>query len=249
MGTKSSESNLRKRVTSVLIPLVPWVLLACGKGDEAVVAQKAEPPPTVNRQGSVLAASALRSGVSYSIIGEASVPGMKRSLDVRLRSKASAQELELVARELKARDRSPYERTFISYYLPGMPVGSGAWATTHFTPALEVKILGLSLADEAALSDGDSARGGALVGAWLDQRPVVSSRLSIRSEGGKLTLERKFKDSSSFECDLIEKQSPRGRRFDCIQKPRWGDHWIVTPKGDLELRDDDGLVTTASRMD
>ncbi len=34
------------------------------------------------------------------------------------------------------------ERTFIVYYLPGMDVDAGAWASSHFNPDLEIRIYG-----------------------------------------------------------------------------------------------------------
>lgn len=36
-----------------------------------------------------------------------------------------------------------YNKVFICWYLPGMVLDSGAWATTHFIPHLSVKILGV----------------------------------------------------------------------------------------------------------
>ena len=44
-----------------------------------------------------------------------------------------------------------YDRTFIEYYLPGMVDGCGAWATTHFTPRMEVVVLGFTAEDQRAM--------------------------------------------------------------------------------------------------
>src|ERR1039458_10482874 len=55
----------------------------------------------------------------------------------------SEEVLRAIATKLKNSDHGTYERTFISYYLPGMKVGSGAWATSHFDPDLEICILGV----------------------------------------------------------------------------------------------------------
>ena len=40
---------------------------------------------------------------------------------------------------LRTQER-PHERTFVCFYLPGMEVGAGAWATAHFKPNLKVWI-------------------------------------------------------------------------------------------------------------
>lgn len=85
--------------------------------------------------------------VVYSIISENEDGprklGIKRSIDVRLNHKVSEDVLRAIALKLKASDPKTYERTFICYYLPGQAVGAGAWATTHFNPGLEVRILDL----------------------------------------------------------------------------------------------------------
>ena len=90
-------------------------------------------------------------GGIYTIIRTEVVPGIKRSLDIRLNRTVSEEVLRAIATKLKNSDHGTYERTFISYYLPGMKVGSGAWATSHFDPDLEICILGVSTDQEELL--------------------------------------------------------------------------------------------------
>lgn len=77
----------------------------------------------------------------YTIINQDVFLAFKRSLDIRLIEKVSEDELTAIALRLKASDSKSYDRTFICYYLPGMQVGAGAWATTHFDPSLKVRFL------------------------------------------------------------------------------------------------------------
>ena len=86
--------------------------------------------------------------VTFTIISEEKTPGVKRTLEVRLNRQISQDALRLVAMKLRASDPNEYRRTFIGYYLPDMRVGAGGWATTHFNPDLEVKILNLQLYPE-----------------------------------------------------------------------------------------------------
>jgi len=74
----------------------------------------------------------------YSIIKKESIPSIKASIDVRLNREFNKTSIEKLARKLKKDLQEDYDRIFISYYLPGMKVGSGAWATSHFDPDLEV---------------------------------------------------------------------------------------------------------------
>jgi hypothetical protein len=63
--------------------------------------------------------------------------------DVCLKSEEAVRALTAISSRLYRRYRGrKYERVFICYYLPGMEVGAGAWATGHFNPELEVKVLG-----------------------------------------------------------------------------------------------------------
>ena len=186
--------------------------------------------------------------VSYSIIDSTAIAGIKRSLDVRLNKRVSEDTLHAIALKLKSQDSLAYDRTFITYYLPGMTVGAGAWATTHFTPDLEVKILGLSIEEEKKLSTAPAPAKREIVGWWLDEIPYASSRITIFHEGGKLYVERVFTDGSSLKEELVEKRSPLGRRFDQGEVGTAGDHWIIDSRGNLQLHDNDGLITTLRKI-
>jgi hypothetical protein len=78
---------------------------------------------------------------TYSIISKDEIRYEKISLNIRLSRKCSESQLSTIAREIKDRHVSgPYKRVFMLYYLPGMPVGDGAWATSHYTPSSGFKI-------------------------------------------------------------------------------------------------------------
>jgi len=187
-------------------------------------------------------------GPSYSIIRTNTVPGIKRSLSVRLNKKVSEQTLRSIALELKAQDSGDYDRTFITYYLPGMPVGSGAWATTHFNPRLKIEILGLSEDDEQRLVAQPVSPGRRIIGQWFDETPMVGGRLTIGEDGDRLFLEWTLKDGGTIKDDLVESKSPFGRRFDKVGGSGHGDCWVIGSDGNLQLRDNQGLITTARKI-
>ena len=95
--------------------------------------------------------SAIPADISYAVIDTDIVPSIKRSLDVRLNKKGSEGVLGTIALELKSNDSGQYDRTFIVYYLPGMTVGAGGWASTDFDPTLDVRILRLTGQEEQTL--------------------------------------------------------------------------------------------------
>ena len=78
------------------------------------------------------------------IVQDDSLHNIKRSVIVQLERPLSEAALERLAHTIRGRQDQQYERTFIEYYLPGMKVGAGAWATTHFDPHLKVTIWGFT---------------------------------------------------------------------------------------------------------
>lgn len=208
--------------------------------------QQSEPSQS-DQQRSKLQEATIPSDVSFSIIDSHTLPSVMRSLEVRLNRKVSEQTLRAIALKLKAQPPA-YDRTMIFYYLPGMSVGTGAWATTHFTPDLEVRILGLTAEDENKLVTQPEPANRDMIGRWLDESPFMGSRITIFREKGKLFIEQTYKDGSGHKRELVERKSPLGRRFDAVEGSRNGDHWVLGSDGNLQVRDNDGLIATATKI-
>jgi hypothetical protein len=181
--------------------------------------------------------------VSYSVIQADIVLGIRKSIDVRLTKKVSEATLRAIALELKAGDSRLYDRTFIVYYLPDMPVGAGGWATTHFDPGLEVRILGL--AEEAERVDAVAAAISTRedIGRWLDERS--GSQIVMYRDRGILYVERYFSDGSVLKEELVETTSQLGRRFESKGGSSLGGHWVIDRTGALQIRDNVGLISKA----
>lgn len=186
--------------------------------------------------------------VTYTIIGTDILPGIKRSLDIRLNRKTSEDVLRLIAIKLKNADEREYQRTFIVYFLPGMRVGGGAWATTHFDPNLTVRILGLTSEEESSLISEPQKPSREVIGRWLDETPFIGGRITIYRERGKLHMERKFKDGSSLSKDMVEKSSSRGRRFEEREGSSVGEYYLIDRQGNLQVGDQDGLIAIAKKI-
>lgn len=188
--------------------------------------------------------------VTYTIIDKNIVPGIKRSLDIRLNNKVSEKVLRSIAMKLRNADSNSYERTFIGYYLPGMEVNAGYWATTHFNPDLEVRILGLTVEQERALTQEPEDASREIIGSWLDESPFVGNRITIFRKDGKLFMENIYKDGSSGTKELVARKSPLGgQRFEKVGDSTAGDHWMVDSNGNLQLRDNEGWIATAKKIE
>lgn len=87
----------------------------------------------------------------YELLQQSISPAVKASVEIQVSRKLTKLELSQAARELRrtlcdsaassGSCREVFPRIFITWYLPGMKPGAGAWATTHFEPGLDVKIM------------------------------------------------------------------------------------------------------------
>lgn len=125
------------------------------------------------------ASAAIPTQVTYEIISENIIPGIKKDIDVRLSERVSEDDLRSIAMKLKNADPSRYQRIFIGYYLPGMEVGAGGWATTHFNPNIEVRILGLTMDQEMVLTEPPNDTSREIIGVWLEKG--LSLKVELRS--------------------------------------------------------------------
>ncbi len=195
-----------------------------------------------------VAARVIPADVWYAIIKSDIMPGIKRSLDVRINKKVSKDTLRAIALKLKAQDSRSHERTFICYVLPGMEVGSGAWATTHFNPNLEVRILGLTAEQEEALKRQPDDRSEQVIGSWLDETPFIGGRITIFRQKAKLFMERTFKDGSSIKKKIVTKASTSGKKFEDKEENGFGEYYWIDERGNLQFWDQDGWISTAKRI-
>ena len=187
--------------------------------------------------------------LSYRLEEGHRVPGVKRTVHVYLDRKAIESELKYLANKIKASDSRRYERTFICYHLPEQFGCDGYWATTHFDPNLKVEILGLSVEDDKAMEEKayDIVSDKEAIGKWLDQSPLIGGCIVIYKESGEIYYEKFYANGGSSKKKVAESVVSIGRRFD-PKTTSSGDHWIIDEKGDLQIRDNQGLVAIANQI-
>jgi hypothetical protein len=182
----------------------------------------------------------------YSIISDTSLGRTKRSVDVRLDLPIDEPVLRRLAEVIHAQ-KPEYDRTYICYWLPGMTVGTGAWATTHFDPDLDIQISAANTLDDPAPLPPTVHEN--LIGRWRDDRLYVSNTMTISKRSGVFYLSRLFEDGSRSEIMLREQSSDHGRRFDRIPTSRFGEYYVIAKTGELEMWDIEGLICTARRLE
>lgn len=180
--------------------------------------------------------------IKYTIINDIKTPPTKRSVDIRLEKRFDKKDLERLAMYLKSSEPTNYNRTFISYYLPDMNVGSGAWATSHFNPDLDVKILGTSI--EQAKSPYPPLPSGASLIAKFDGNKFLGEKAIIFKDAqGSYKQSSVYKDGSGNVTNLY---SQDGKRFDT--RNSHGEYLVITSNS-VASYDNEGLFETYQRKD
>jgi hypothetical protein len=136
----------RTRSGALRIAAVALALVSAGPLCERVAAQQTgpaevEPPPFPEYAFEVPDWAPIPHDLDVVVLREDIVPGAFRILDVRLSYKVDEDTLAALANLLREADEMPYPQTYIVYYLPGMRSGDGGWATSHFLPELQVRVL------------------------------------------------------------------------------------------------------------
>lgn len=146
---------------------------------------------------------------------------------------------------MKAKEERQHERTAIFYYLPAvLPELAGqAWATTHFKPTLEVKILGLSEQEEAEMRKLPLDHKGKRIGAWLPDDQYKTLDLIYEQDGAVKIAEIRSATERS-DSTMTELPSLNGRRF---MKARGSNYYDVDYAGNLRISNAVGQVISAAK--
>ncbi len=176
----------------------------------------------------------------YQIVKAERRPPIKASFDIRLEEIVLAADLEHIAREIRSKERDSYERIFITYYLPDMQIGAGAWATSHWNPSLDVRILGMTAeAQQSLIQKSTLPAGEELIGRWIDNSPMVSSVIDLVLKPGTIEMRQRFKDGSTRTVPVVLNQGQYriGR----------GEYLKINTRGKLEWYDREGLIVTCEK--
>ena len=220
-----------RRLKFFLIFLVSFVLVACDGRQEQLTNPDAS---QIKKPGSALAPV----NVEITIVDKHVIPGIKRGLTVRLDKKISKKVLIDVAHKLKESDPNNYERTLINYFLPGMTMDAGSWASTNFNPELEVRISGLSIEQEGSLMSHPKPATNGIHGIWIDE--LSNRRITIFSNKGGLFLEQLYTDGSSGIVELKSEIEDGVSMFIEIGGHESDPPYFIGPDGNLYLPTPDG---------
>jgi len=179
----------------------------------------------------------LPSDLTYKIVNETINDSISKiNLDIELGRKVNEQELTNLAYKLRG-TRTKYDRVWISYTLPKMKVGSGAWATSHFTPNLEIKILGSTVKEESNSNNAAASFDGKQIGKWYEQQATSATYLYYEKDN-KFFMKTIFKDGTSMETTINQKKVGNGIKLTDPEDTH-GEYYIIAKNGDLEFYNKD----------
>lgn len=184
---------------------------------------------------------------SYTIIEDDNLAHFWRSVRVRLSEKASIEALRSISLKIKSIDRKNYDRTFISYCLPGKEE-SGAWATSHFDPDLDVRIYGLTIKEEAIFRDEAVDPTWEVVGSWFVE-DVSGEKRTIYKLDDILYMETGFPAIGAYSVELTELPAQGERMFETKSGSDIGEFYLIDQHGHLQFWGRNGHFATAWKID
>jgi len=183
--------------------------------------------------------------ITYTIIEEKSNDKLsKTTVTIRLNKKTTELVLIEIAKELRS-SRKKYDKAWIFYLLPEMVVGNGCWATTHYTPNLEVKILGTTDKEDEKASK--TVVTGDILNKWENNMMMMESTMYLVREDEKLLMKTVYKKDGSQGAEEI-KESVKGKvtRYDYENGHR--EYYQIEKNGDLGMYDTEGKFNTCKKL-
>jgi hypothetical protein len=167
---------------------------------------------------------------------------------IRLDKKTTREGLAAICRDLKTKSSRP--RTVVWFVLGDLTPRPGAWATADCDPEPKVDILGLTPEQEADLLTRSLPAGASeILGRWLEDDGGDTALFTIYRASDSLWLETaRARDGRGIQQELVTPEAGDSKRFQRKEVSRAGDHYVINGRGDLELRDDKGLIGVARRV-
>ena len=179
------------------------------------------------------------------IIDSESTELIKKSIYIQIPNKLNELQLAEIANHLR-KNNGQYERLFITYLLPDMEIGSGAFATSHFNKKLDIQIHGADFQKEVEMEEL-SSNSGEIIGKWYDDRPYAECSIIISKKDGNYKMQKQFKDGSVIEKELEFSKLDNAKRFSYNND--FGQYMLIKEDGKLWQYDDEGVISVANIID
>ncbi|GGI92412.1 hypothetical protein [Legionella impletisoli] len=184
--------------------------------------------------------------LKYKVVKDVYNKALKKcNVTIVLSQKITKTKLIKIGKQLKA-ERPHCYRLWTFYYTSNMKIGSVAWATTHFTPDLEVDIFG-STAEEDLSIQKLSATNNSILGQWKSEQTLMGAIITLyKSDNGDFRIKTVFPDKSISD-EKVVKSSQNGKiRYD--DNNTHGEYYIIEDNGNLGFYGNNGKFGEAIKI-
>lgn len=178
----------------------------------------------------------------HNILEDTVKSNIKRTVEVELPKRLDETELTRLAEYIKGLSDKEVERTFIGYRIIGSDPKQAYWATTHYNPSLEVKIMGESSTNYEKMKGQDLPEGD-VIGSWMVNRGM-EYRMTAYNKDGQTYLRSGYGDGTSTDDLYILTESDKGTKLE-EEDNGFGEYFIINSEGELEFWSDNGNYYTA----
>lgn len=211
---------------SKLLVIAIILFVSCGKNNKNII-------KTANTAENYHMES-LPPDLTYKVIEDKSDDVLeKNQIIVELSRKISIGQIATLADKFY-KSKPEQRRFYIFYLLPGMKNGETiSWATSHFDPELEIKVLGSTAEEENSLEVLSTIKG-KIVGKWHEEA-YTSMNYVIYLNKNKVYLMMFLGDSKGKSEQMISKKIGSTTRYDYKDKSHFGEYFIINSKEELEF--------------
>lgn len=168
----------------------------------------------------------------------------KNNIEVHLNKKIDKEVLQEIAIKIRE-DRTEYERLWIFYYIPNMTEGM-AWATTHFTPSLEINIIG-STENQDLITSKTTDIEGEILNKWRSEKSLMGGTLVLfKNSSQKKIMRITFKGGSKMESEIVESNLKGKIKYQDDNEN--GEYYILESNGNLGLYGKNGKFDEAIKI-
>jgi len=159
------------------------------------------------------------------------IPKTKRGFEVTINKRLNETELENLGNRLyQYFDGNKYSNFFVNYYLDGMIIGNGSYASTHFTPELAISITGLTENDIENITNENFNE----KRYWIDDG--WKNIIAFRKENNNILIKRYFPDLTKDQKTLKLKIENNDTLFIVPDRTN-GEYYKINSDGELEQYD------------
>jgi len=177
--------------------------------------------------------AALPPDFSYKILEDNSNVSLdKNALTIQINKKISVEQIATIADELYS-SKNKQRRFYIFYLLPDMKINTGAWATSHFDPELDIQIIGATVKEEETVKKIE-IEGAVILGKWYDENVVPGSTSVLYKKGNKLFMRLTFKNGQKMDSELKEKNQKGLKRLNYVEDMQ-GEYFVIEKTGELGM--------------